>query len=115
MEADEYIQPLRYIGASRLFTFATVTTIDRFRVEISDLPPLLQTSRGTFYMDDLQDSRKFTTRMEKHLGDVSQGQVAIVNIRPYGYVWATRRLNADSDAAQACKWMDQYYGDFLKA
>jgi phenol 2-monooxygenase len=99
VEADEYIQPLRYIGSSRLFTFATVTTMDRSRVEISDLAPLLQASRWTFYVDDIQNPRTGSTCTEKYLGHVPQGQVAIVNTRPDGYVGAIRCFPADSGAA----------------
>ncbi|KIW72198.1 hypothetical protein PV04_00410 [Phialophora macrospora] len=116
-KADEFIQPGRYTAASRLFTFATVTTMPKSAVEISDLPGLLQKSRWTFYMDDLEDPKTGTSCTEKWLGDVGREEVAIVNIRPDGYIGGIGRFDAkdDSAAAAACKWLDSYYGGFLKA
>ena len=114
VEADEYIQPRRYISTSHLFTFATVTTMGKQNVEISDLPPLLQDNRWSFYLDDLKDPKTGTSCTEKYLGSVPQDGVAIVNVRPDGYVGSLGRFNAQSDGAEACRWLDNYYGGFLK-
>jgi hypothetical protein len=118
-KADEFIQPGRYTAASRLFTFATVTSMPKSAVEISDLPALLQKSRWTLYMDDLSDEKTGKSCTEKWLGDVGRQEVAIVNIRPDGYVGGIGRFDTKGDSAAAAtaasKWLDSYYGGFLKA
>ncbi|RMZ86202.1 hypothetical protein DV737_g194, partial [Chaetothyriales sp. CBS 132003] len=84
VEADEFIQPGRYTATSPLFTFAPVTTMDKSRVEIDDLPDLLRQSRWTFYLDDIVNSNCGKTCTDKWLGGVADDEVVIVNIRPDG-------------------------------
>ena len=83
------------------------------RVEIADLPPLLQDSRWTFYLDNLM---RMPTATEKWIGPLMEGEVAIVNIRPDGYVGSIGRWNAHEaeSGMEAVSWLNTYYGAFLK-
>ncbi|RDI77725.1 hypothetical protein Vi05172_g12292 [Venturia inaequalis] len=114
VESDGFIQPERYIGASKLFTFATVTEMDKSSFEISDLPPLIQKSRWTIYLDDLQDKKTGESCTEKWIGGVAKEEVVVVNVRPDGYVGSVRRFGND-EGAGACEWLDTYFGAFLAA
>ncbi|KAF2416539.1 hypothetical protein EJ08DRAFT_622520 [Tothia fuscella] len=112
VEADQYVQPARYIGASQLFTFSMVTETDKSNFEISDLPPLLQKSRWTIYLDNAQDQKTGETCTEKWLGSVANSEVAIVNVRPDGYLGAIGRFGVHENGT-ACEWLDEYYGALL--
>lgn len=110
--ADVFVVPERYTSVSKLFTYALVTQTPKPQVEIADLPPLLQASRWTFYTDDLTSP----SCTETYLGPLSVGQVAIVNVRPDGYVgslniWDNAAAGAGEEAA---KWVEAYYSGFLK-
>lgn len=108
--ADEYLQPGRYISASRLFTPAIVTTMDKSKVEIMDLPSLLRKSPWTFYIDDIMRGAESCTM--KWLGGVGEREVVIVNVRPDGYVGSIGRFDVREEI-EAMKWLDKYYGGFL--
>ena len=86
-------------------------------VEIGDLPPLLQDSRWTFYLDNIpeQDTRG-TLCTNKWLGSLGPGEVAIVNVRPDGYVGSIGRWDSSMDDAgeDAARWLDRYYEGFLQ-
>lgn len=87
-------------------------------IEISDLPALLQDSRWTFYLDNVPelDTRgAFCT--EKWLGSLGPSEVAIVNVRPDGYVGSVGRWDTNIDEAgeQAAAWLDSYYDGFMQA
>lgn len=114
VESDEFVQPDRYIGASKLFTFVTVTEMKKSAFEISDLPPLLQKSRWTLYLDDLKDKKSGKSSTEKWVGGVSKEEVVMVNVRPDGYVGSVRRFRND-EGVGACEWLDAYFGPFLSA
>jgi phenol 2-monooxygenase len=113
-EMDEFVQPNRYTGASKVFTYSIVTTMNKEDVEIGDLPQLLQDSCWTFYLDSVM---KDPTCTEKWLGKLSEHEVAIVNVRPDGYVGSIGRWNAIDVGAddEAVRWLDTYYKGFLKA
>lgn len=113
-ELDAFFQPQRYTSVSKLFTYAIVTTMQKPRVEISDLPLALQASRWTFYLDNIMH---MPTCTEKWLGRLGQNEVAILNVRPDGYVGSIGRWKAEHPDAgkEAVKWLDGYYGAFLKA
>lgn len=85
-------------------------------VELSDLPALLQDSRWTFYIDDIpeQDTRS-SLCTNKWLGSLGPGEVAIVNVRPDGYVGSLGRWDTSVDDAgvDAARWLDRYYDAFL--
>jgi phenol 2-monooxygenase (NADPH) len=111
---DEFVQPQRYTPVSKVFTYGVITTMPKADVEISDLPRALQDSRWTFYLDDVMRGPSCT---EKWLGELIEDQVAIINVRPDGYVgnigrWSIGSTGAGNDAA---RWLDDYYNGFLKA
>jgi phenol 2-monooxygenase len=110
-EMDEFVQPQRYTCVSKCFTYALVTTMPKKDIEIADLPPVLQESRWTFYLDDVM---KCT---EKWLGEFGENEVAIVNVRPDAYVGSIGRWNALQHGAgdEAVSWLEAYYGGFLTA
>ncbi|KAJ4297200.1 hypothetical protein N0V88_004118 [Collariella sp. IMI 366227] len=114
---DIYLRPERYTAVSHLFTFGLITTMPKSEIEITDLPALLQDSRWTFYLDDIpeQDTRG-SLCTNKWLGSLGPGEVAIVNVRPDGYVGSIGRWDSSIDDAgeDAAKWLDQYYDRFLQ-
>ncbi|KAG5287976.1 FAD binding domain-containing protein [Histoplasma ohiense] len=116
---DEFAQLDRYTPVSKLFTYALVTRTAKCDAEITSLPALLQASRWTFYLDDVITGGGCT---EKWLGSVPGDEVAIVNVRPDGYVgsiWRCGGVGQNGEAGsdlgrKAGKWLDEYYGGFLK-
>ncbi|KAI9171393.1 Phenol hydroxylase [Paramyrothecium foliicola] len=114
---DIYVRPERYTAVSHLFTFALITTMPKSEVEISDLPPLLQDSRWTFYLDDIpeQDTRG-SLCTNKWLGSLGPSEVAIVNVRPDGYVGSVGRWESsvDNSGVEAARWLDTYYNGFMQ-
>lgn len=115
-ESDTYEQPQRYTATSDLFTFALITSTPKADFEITNLPPLLQASRWTVYLDDVahQDTKKQSCT-EKWVGKVEKDQVAILNVRPDGYVGAVQCWSNSDNSSTAAKWLDDYYGGFLGA
>lgn len=113
---DQFVCPERYTPVSGIFTYAIVTDMPRNEVEIADLPSVLRDSRWTFYLDDVPDldTRKQTC-IDKWLGGLSEGEIAVVNIRPDGYVGCLRRWPAGNKECglSAVQWMDDYYEAFL--
>ncbi|KAH7329000.1 FAD binding domain-containing protein [Stachybotrys elegans] len=114
---DIYLRPERYTAVSHLFTFALITTMSKSDIEISDLPALLQDSRWTFYLDDIpeQDTRGLHCT-SKWLGSLGPSEVAIVNVRPDGYVGSVGRWESslDNSGVEAAKWLDAYYQRFMQ-
>ncbi|ENH70068.1 Phenol 2-monooxygenase [Fusarium oxysporum f. sp. cubense race 1] len=93
---DVYVRPERYTPVNQLITFALLTSTDKNDFELSDLPP--------------------TFSKKKWLGSVDSGEVAILVVRPDGYVGAIRRIkNASAeDGAAAASWLGSYFGGFLQ-
>ncbi|KAK5663247.1 hypothetical protein OQA88_3674 [Cercophora sp. LCS_1] len=114
---DIYLRPERYTAVSHLFTFALITTMPKSDIELTDLPALFQDSRWTFYLDDIpaQDTRGMLCT-NKWLGSLGPGEVAIVNVRPDGYVGSIGRWDSsvDDSGEEAAKWLDAYYDRFLQ-
>lgn len=85
-------------------------------IEISSLPPLLQDSRWTVYLDNIpeQDSRHQLCT-DKWLGSLAPNQVAVINVRPDGYVGSVARWDSTVDDAgvRAAAWLDGYYQGFM--
>ncbi|KAK5116831.1 hypothetical protein LTR85_009091 [Meristemomyces frigidus] len=119
-ESREFVQPGRYTATSNIFTYALITTTPKAEFELADLPPLLQASRWTVYLDDIPhtDTRGLQCT-DKWLGGLDgEEEVAIVNVRPDGYVGSIGRWKEAGDpmsAKLAATWLDEYYGGFLKA
>lgn len=86
-------------------------------IEITDLPALFQDSRWTFYLDDIPElDTRGQLCTNKWLGSLGPGEVAIVNVRPDGYVGSIGRWDSSVDDAgeEAAKWLDTYYDRFLQ-
>ncbi|RCI14584.1 hypothetical protein L249_6811 [Ophiocordyceps polyrhachis-furcata BCC 54312] len=122
---DVYIRPERYTAVSHLFTFALISksppagpsTMAKAEMEISDLPAMLQDSRWTLYLDDIPEKdTRGQLCTEKWLGSLEPGEVAIVNVRPDGYVGSLARWDSSIDDAgeRAARWLDEYYGGFMR-
>ncbi|KAI2619143.1 FAD binding domain-containing protein [Hypoxylon sp. NC1633] len=114
---DVYIRAERYTSVSELTTFGLITTMDKARVEIQDLPPLFARSAWTFYLDNVPylDTRRQTCT-SKWVGTLQKDEVAVVVLRPDGYVgsisrWDSLGVNAGLDAAE---WLNSYYDGFLR-
>lgn len=117
-ESAEYMQPQRYTAVSKLYTPALVTTAPKDSVEIADLPPLLQKSRWAFYLDDIPDAAGNPHgATQAWLGGLENSEVAVVIVRPDGYVGGISRWDFSAHAAgqQAAVWLDEYFGGFLEA
>jgi len=116
--SDEFIQPQRYTPVSPLFTYAFVTQDPKADIEIADLSPVLRASPWTFYLDDggiLNVSGLDGTCTEKWVGPLRDGEVAIVNVRPDGYVGSIGRWRGGGESGvEAGRWMEEYYGGFLQ-
>ncbi|KAB8274951.1 FAD binding domain-containing protein [Aspergillus minisclerotigenes] len=102
--SDAFIQPQRYTTVSSVFTYAMVTQSSKSEFEIADLPKVLQDSRWTLYLDDI-DSPRCT---DKWFGSLQSEQVGIVIVRPDGYVGSinTWELTAGTEAG---KWIGDYF------
>ncbi|CAK7566352.1 MAG: hypothetical protein SEPTF4163_004292 [Sporothrix epigloea] len=114
---DIYQRPERYTSISHLFTFALITTMPKSEIEIADLPPLLQDSRWTFYLDDVPElDTRGSLCTNKWLGSLGPGEVSIVNVRPDGYVGSIGRWDSsiDESGIEAARWLDKYYDRFLQ-
>ncbi|KAL2199287.1 FAD binding domain-containing protein [Corynascus similis CBS 632.67] len=114
---DIYLRPERYTPVSDLFTFALITTMPKADIEVTDLPSMLQKSRWTFYLDNVPElDTRGSLCTKKWLGSLGPGEVAIVNVRPDGYVGSVGRWDSSVDEAgeEAARWMDEYYARFLQ-
>ena len=136
---DAYTVPERYTAVSELFTFSLISkslpttlnflarhvtyimsvlaTTPKDQFELSDIPPLLQDSRWTVYLDNVPELDTRGLRCtDKWLGRLAPGEVAIVNVRPDGYVGSAGRWDSslDESGIEAAKWLDNYYSGFMK-
>ncbi|CAD0019520.1 unnamed protein product [Aureobasidium pullulans] len=114
-ESDSHIQPQRYVTASRVSTFCLITSTSKANFEIADLPPVLQASKWTVYLDDVpsQDTRGQHC-IDKWVGQVADDEVALLVVRPDGYVGAAKLWpSSEQSAAETSTWLDDYFGSFL--
>ncbi|CAK7565213.1 MAG: hypothetical protein SEPTF4163_003124 [Sporothrix epigloea] len=113
---DDYYCPERYTAVSDLFTFALITSADKNTFEIAQLPPILASSPWTVYLDDVAAlDTQGRSCMDKWLGGLASDEVAIVNVRPDGYVGSVNRFASTAEAGvEAAQWMDAYYSGFLQ-
>ncbi|KAF2009889.1 FAD monooxygenase-like protein [Aaosphaeria arxii CBS 175.79] len=114
---DQFVCPERYTPVSGIFTYALVTDMPRQDIEIEDLPLVMRDSRWTIYLDDVPhlDTRKQTC-MDKWFGGIAENEVAVVNVRPDGYVGTLGRWRDGTreSGLEAVRWMDQYYEKFMR-
>ncbi|KAI1813875.1 FAD binding domain-containing protein [Poronia punctata] len=115
---DVYTVPARYQAFSQIFTYCLLTSTPKEQFEVSSLPTLFASSQWTVYLDDAAHmDTKGLGCIPKWLGDLAANEVAIVNVRPDGYVGSINRWNTAMDDAgdAAARWLDEYYGGFLEA
>lgn len=113
-EKDAYIQPHRYTSISDLLTLALITSTPKNDFEVADLPSAFRASRWTIYLDNIphHDTRKQTC-IDKWVGSSGKGRIAVMNVRPDGYVGSVSTWAAD-DGMAAAQWLDDYYDAFLE-
>jgi len=114
-ESDSYIQPQRYVAVSRASTFCLITSTPKAEFEIADLAPPLQASKWTIYLDDVpsQDTRGQHC-IDKWIGQVADDEVALLVVRPDGYVGAVKTWSSsEQSGAEASTWLDTYFGGFI--
>ncbi|KAI0389100.1 FAD binding domain-containing protein [Xylariaceae sp. FL0594] len=126
---DDYALPARYLANSELFTFCLVTSTPKSLFEISSLPPLFASSPWTVYLDDVPHlDTRCQSCIRKWAGPgLGNGEVAVLNVRPDGYLGSARRWELPVDGGDedddgdttsageaAAQWLDEYYGGFLK-
>lgn len=115
-ESDIFSRPERYTAVSGLFTYALVTDMDKNAVETSDLPAMFRDSGWTFYLDNCPEKDTRGQKcIDKWLGGLEQNEVAVVNVRPDGYVGSIRSFpdGSKQSGLDAAQWLDRYYGAFL--
>ncbi|CAN8096181.1 unnamed protein product [Discula destructiva] len=117
---DIFKRPERYTAVSQLFAFALITSTPKPNFELSDLPPILSRSPWTVYLDNVPDlDTQGSTCTAKYLGPLASGEVAIMNVRPDGYVGSLSKWNIDDShdplevGKTAAAWLDRYFGGFL--
>lgn len=114
-DSDAYLCPERYSAVSNLYTLAIVTSTSKAGFEIADLPPLLQASRWTIYLDDVGDQdTQGQNCIEKWIGPIAQDQVGVIIVRPDGYIGAVHHEQNTGGSAVA-EWLDHYYEGFIRA
>ncbi|KAJ4253749.1 hypothetical protein NW762_010143 [Fusarium torreyae] len=114
---DTFFRPERYTTVSDVFTFSLITSTDKDKFEIDDLPQLFSQTPWTVYLDDvahLDTQGKAVT--QKWLGGLSNEDVAIINVRPDGYVGSVDKWDTSTDnaASAAANWISAYYDSFLQ-
>ncbi|KAL4898991.1 hypothetical protein BDW74DRAFT_189603 [Aspergillus multicolor] len=102
---DAYQVPERYTAVSEILTLSLVTASKREDFEIADLPPALQQSRWTVYLDDVNGC------IDKWTGEsaLSENQAGIVLVRPDGYIGALGTWDV-TQGAEAGRWVEEYFG-----
>ncbi|KAI0509762.1 FAD binding domain-containing protein [Xylaria bambusicola] len=106
----------RYRVFSELFTFCLLTSTPKEDFELASLPSLFFTSPWTVYLDDVPHlDTKGLRCIPKWLGGLEHGEVAIVNVRPDGYVGSIKKWDVSrQDVGEAAAhWLDEYYDSFL--
>ncbi|KAM5355163.1 hypothetical protein ACJ41O_001809 [Fusarium nematophilum] len=115
---DIYFRHERYTTLSDVFTVALLTTTEKKDFEIDQLPAIFSQSPWTVYLDsvpNLDTQGKVCTA--KWLGQMAEGEIAIINVRPDNYVGSISRWNTaeESSGRSAAAWLDAYYEGFLQA
>lgn len=109
------VSSLRWVGLTDIFVAAPT---DKSNFELGSLPPLLSRSKWTVYLDNVPhlDTRGQQCT-KKWLGGLETDEVALVSVRPDGYVGSIVKFNTmEEDAGlKAAQCLDDYYGGFLEA
>ncbi|KNG89312.1 hypothetical protein ANOM_001632 [Aspergillus nomiae NRRL 13137] len=101
---ETFLQLQRYTSVSSAFTYAMVTQSSKSEFEIADLPKVLQDSRWTLYLDDV-DTPRCT---EKWYGPLQGDQVGIVIVRPDGYIGDIDTWELPA-GIESVKWIENYF------
>ncbi|PYH55136.1 uncharacterized protein BO96DRAFT_435470 [Aspergillus niger CBS 101883] len=80
-DGDKYSPLERYTPVSEVVTYGLVTRSEKREFELGDLPELLQKSRWTVYLDDVEGGEGCT---KKWMGEMERGQVGVMVVRPDG-------------------------------
>ncbi|BCR86031.1 uncharacterized protein ACHE_30018S [Aspergillus chevalieri] len=110
--SDNFLSPQRYTAFSQLATLALVTATPKSAFEVHDLPIPLQHSRWTVYLDDVGSPGC----INKWASSLTNGEAAVVNVRPDGYIGSVGWWTRVDDAAvgeRAARWVEDYYCDIL--
>lgn len=72
------------------------------------------------YLDDVPDlDTQGSGCTDKYLGSLASNEVAVMNVRPDGYVGSLKKWSLESSidplevGREAAAWLDGYYGGFL--
>ena len=104
-QRDAYVQPERYTTVSQMVTYSLVTKSEKSTFELVDLPEVLQRSRWTVYLDDVEECT------EKWMG-MGTEPAGVVVVRPDGYVGATAPWSL-GEGEEAARWVGEYFACFL--
>jgi hypothetical protein len=94
-----------------------IATTEKGKFELASLPPLLSRSKWTVYLDSVPHlDTQSQSCTGKWLGEIGSEQVAIVNVRPDGYVGSVTKFSITGEDAglEAARSLDDYYGGFLQ-
>ncbi|GKZ34588.1 hypothetical protein AbraIFM66950_004902 [Aspergillus brasiliensis] len=105
-EGDKYSSLERYTVVSEVVTYGLVTGSQKKDFELGDLPELLQKSRWTVYLDDVEGGEGCTG---KWMGKLETGQVGVMVVRPDGYVGAKWVGESSEEwGSKAAEWVGEY-------
>ncbi|CAG7973954.1 unnamed protein product [Penicillium salamii] len=106
--SDDFQQPQRYNTVSNIFTLAMVTKSPQSEFEISELPEMLQKSRWSVYLDDIQA----TGCTERWFGNLEAESIGMAIVRPDGYIGMIDSWDMAKVAASGA-WLDSYFLSFM--
>lgn len=105
-DGDKYFPLARYTPVSEVVTYGLVTRSQKREFELGDLPELLQKSRWTVYLDDVEGGDGCTG---KWMGDMERHQVGVIVVRPDGYVGAKGVWGwSEGEGSRAAQWVGEY-------
>ncbi|GKZ58838.1 hypothetical protein AnigIFM49718_004676 [Aspergillus niger] len=105
-DGDKYFPLERYTPVSEVVTYGLVTRSEKREFELGHLPELLQKSRWTVYLDDVEGGEGCT---KKWIGEMERGQVGVMVVRPDGYVGAKGVWGwSEGEGCRAAEWVGEY-------
>ena len=105
-DGDKYFPLERYTPVSEVVTYGLVTRSEKREFELGDLPELLQKSRWTVYLDDVEGEEGCTG---KWIGEMERDQVGVMVVRPDGYVGAKGVWGwSEGEGCRAAEWVGEY-------
>ncbi|GAT22935.1 FAD binding domain protein [Aspergillus luchuensis] len=105
-DGDKYFPLERYTTVSEVVTYGLVTRSQKREFELGDLPELLQKSRWTVYLDDVEGGEGCTG---KWMGEMERDQVGVMVVRPDGYVGAKGVWGwSEEEGSRAAQWVGEY-------